>query len=49
MNGQVNLLSVDCEEWFVAEALVTHFGRNKWDKLKSTVEKNSHRLLEAVG
>ncbi len=40
-----NILTVDCEEWFVAETLSGKISHQDWDALPSTVEKNSHRLL----
>jgi polysaccharide deacetylase family protein (PEP-CTERM system associated) len=46
MDKAVNLLTVDCEEWFVAEALASHHSRDEWDRLTSTVVKNSRRLLD---
>ncbi|RKX22961.1 MAG: polysaccharide deacetylase family protein [Candidatus Zixiibacteriota bacterium] len=46
MSSIKNLLTVDCEEWFVTETLINHFSRDEWDKLNSTVTKNSHKLLD---
>jgi polysaccharide deacetylase family protein (PEP-CTERM system associated) len=46
MDPQMNILTVDLEEWFVVEALSERLDRNQWDLLESTVIKNCHRLLE---
>ena len=48
MNDVANLLTVDCEEWFVAEALHEQLPKEKWDTLQSTVERNCHRLLDMM-
>ena len=40
MDKAVNLLTVDCEEWFVAEALASYHSRDEWDRLTSTVVKS---------
>jgi len=41
-----NLLTVDLEEWFVVETLSGRFSRVEWEKLETTVIKNTHRLLQ---
>ena len=46
MDEQLNILTVDLEEWYVVEALRERLGDDEWSSLQSTVEKNSHRLLE---
>jgi polysaccharide deacetylase family protein (PEP-CTERM system associated) len=46
MESEVNLLTVDLEEWFVAEALTERYHRDQWKEMPSTLEKNSLRLLE---
>ncbi len=46
MDPSLNILTVDLEEWFVVEALIDRPETTDWEKLHSTVEKNSHRLLE---
>jgi polysaccharide deacetylase family protein (PEP-CTERM system associated) len=46
MPSQLNLLTVDLEEWFVAETLASRLGRDEWERLPSTVVRNSRRLLE---
>lgn len=42
----LNILTVDLEEWFVVEALTGRLGRSDWAAQRSTVEKNTYRLLE---
>lgn len=46
MNNNLNILTVDLEEWFVVEILSGRYERNEWTRLPSTVVKNCHRLLE---
>jgi polysaccharide deacetylase family protein (PEP-CTERM system associated) len=46
MTDQFNLLTVDLEEWYVAEALVDRLDRGEWGDLPSTVVPNSRRLLD---
>ncbi len=46
MDTLKNLITVDCEEWFVAEALKRYFTHKDWDKLQSTVVRNSRKLLD---
>ncbi len=46
MIENLNLLTVDLEEWFVVEILSDRFSREEWYQLPSTVEKNTVRLLE---
>ncbi|MFQ5498115.1 MAG: XrtA system polysaccharide deacetylase [Candidatus Zixiibacteriota bacterium] len=46
MSSVVNLLTVDLEEWFVAEAFADRFARDDWNSLPSTVVQNTHRLLD---
>lgn len=46
MSFTPNLLTVDLEEWFVVETLSNRFTMADWDKLESTVIKNTHRLLQ---
>lgn len=41
----VNLLTVDLEEWFVVEALRASFPASRWHELPSTVERNTHLIL----
>jgi polysaccharide deacetylase family protein (PEP-CTERM system associated) len=41
----VNLLTVDLEEWYVAEAIASHCSYKDWPLLTSTVVDNSRRLL----
>lgn len=48
MTDSVNLLTVDCEEWFVAEALAGKLPREQWESLPSTVVRNSQRLLDLL-
>ncbi len=45
MKDQLNLLTVDLEEWFVVESLSARYGGKSWDALPSTVEKNTYLLL----
>ena len=45
MTDQLNLLTVDLEEWFVVEALTSRMEHDRWDDLPSTVEMNVRRLL----
>ena len=45
MNAQLNLLTVDLEEWFVVEALSEYYNSGQWDELSSTLERNCHQLL----
>jgi len=46
MSNNLNILTVDLEEWFVVEILSGRYGVNDWPQLPSTVVKNCHRLLE---
>ena len=46
MDSEVNLLTVDLEEWFVVEALSERYNRDHWQEMPSTLVKNSLRLLE---
>lgn len=46
MKTYPNLLTVDLEEWFVAEIFSGRFKPADWPSLKSTVVKNTHRLLD---
>ena len=46
MDSEVNLLTVDLEEWFVVEALRKRYSRDQWQEMPSTLVKNSLRLLE---
>lgn len=46
MDSEVNLLTVDMEEWFVVEALSERYNRDRWQEMPSTLVKNSLRLLE---
>jgi len=46
MNNQLNLLTVDLEEWFSVEALSERFTFEKWPDLSSTIVRNSRRLLD---
>lgn len=46
MDVPSNILTVDCEEWFVAETLAGKISRDQWKDQTSTVEKNSQRLLD---
>ena len=46
MSSYPNLLTVDLEEWFVAEILTSRYSYDDWSGLKSTVVKNTYRLLE---
>ncbi len=46
MANVLNLLTVDCEEWFVAEALADRLDRSEWDSLQTTVARNCERLLD---
>ena len=46
MPSILNLLTVDCEEWFVAEALANRLDRSQWDSLPTTVARNCERLLD---
>lgn len=46
MSTYPNLLTVDLEEWFVAEIMASRYTPGDWPELKSTVVKNTHRLLE---
>lgn len=45
MKPDLNILTVDLEEWFVAEALASRLSRDEWDSLPSTVEKTTRLLL----
>ncbi|UCC43295.1 MAG: DUF3473 domain-containing protein [Candidatus Zixiibacteriota bacterium] len=42
---QLNVITVDLEEWFVAEALSRRFPFEEWPNLTSTVVTNARRLL----
>ncbi|MFZ1685155.1 MAG: XrtA system polysaccharide deacetylase [Candidatus Zixiibacteriota bacterium] len=46
MSGQLNLLTVDLEEWYVVEALTARFGSDQWQGLESTVVRNTRVLLD---
>lgn len=46
MQPDLNILTVDLEEWYVAEALATLLSRDEWASLPSTVEKNTRILLD---
>lgn len=41
-----NILTVDLEEWFAVEVFSDRFARDDWDRLPSTVVRNSRRLME---
>jgi len=43
-----NGLSVDVEEYFRAEAISRHLGRQNWDSLESRVIRNTHSVLELL-
>ncbi len=43
-----NGLSVDVEDYFHAEALTAHIGRDNWDSLPSRVVENTRRVLELL-
>lgn len=45
MSKQVNLLTVDLEEWYVVEVLQSRFKVDDWPYLRSTVVENCRRLL----
>lgn len=45
MAKQVNLLTVDLEEWYVVEVLQQRFAFDDWPALKSTVVTNTRNLL----
>ena len=46
MSTNLNILTVDLEEWFVVEVLSGRYPVDDWTELPSTVVKNCHRLLE---
>jgi len=46
MDQNLNLLTVDLEEWFVVDVLSNRFVFEDWDNLPSTVTENSYRLLD---
>ena len=46
MSDTFNVLTVDLEEWFVVEALTGKHGKQEWENLPSTLEKNTRRLLD---
>lgn len=46
MSTNLNILTVDLEEWFVVEVLSDRYRFDEWNELPSTVVKNCHRLLE---
>ena len=48
MNSQLNIFTVDLEEWFVVEALSKMHKRDDWASLHSMVVKNSFRLLQLL-
>ena len=41
-----NGISVDVEDYFHAEAVTRHIGRNTWDRMESRVVRNTQRVLE---
>jgi polysaccharide deacetylase family protein (PEP-CTERM system associated) len=43
-----NGLSIDVEDYFHAEAITGHMGRNHWDTEESRVVKNTHRVLDLL-
>ncbi|PYU30065.1 MAG: polysaccharide deacetylase family protein [Acidobacteria bacterium] len=43
-----NGLSVDVEDYFHAEAITGHIGRNDWGTLQSRVVKNTYRVLDLL-
>lgn len=43
-----NGLSVDVEDYFHAEAIAAHVGRDRWDAMESRVVKNTQRVLELL-
>lgn len=45
MARQLNLLTVDLEEWFVVEILQGRYHFDDWPHLPSTLARNVHRLL----
>jgi polysaccharide deacetylase family protein (PEP-CTERM system associated) len=45
MDRQLNLLTIDVEEWFFAEALADRYTFDDWPELPSTLEANCERLL----
>jgi polysaccharide deacetylase family protein (PEP-CTERM system associated) len=44
-----NGLSVDVEDYFHAEAIAAHFGRDNWQAMESRVVQNTHRVLDLLG
>jgi polysaccharide deacetylase family protein (PEP-CTERM system associated) len=46
MSNQLNFLTVDLEEWYVAEALADQLPMADWDRYPSTVQRNTRRLLD---
>ncbi len=45
ISKQLNLLTVDLEEWFVVEALQGRFTFKDWPDLPSTIARNTRKLL----
>jgi polysaccharide deacetylase family protein (PEP-CTERM system associated) len=45
MSGQLNLLTVDLEEWYVVEILQGRYSFEDWPQLPSTLSRNVYRLL----
>ena len=46
MDGQLNLLTVDLEEWFVVQSLEGRYDVDNWSELPSRLETNTARLLD---
>ena len=43
-----NGLSVDVEDYFHAEAIAAHVGRDRWDAMESRVVNNTKRVLDLL-
>lgn len=43
-----NGISVDVEDYFHAEAIARHIGRDAWDSMESRVVRNTHRVLDLL-
>ena len=48
MNKEINIFTIDLEEWFVVEILSKHYQKKEWEKLQSTVVDDSIHLLNLL-
>ena len=49
LREDMNILSIDVEDYFMVTALEPAVKRSEWDQYESRIERNTYRLLEILG